>query len=126
LPTAAYSEKDAIYMNLERRPQSTVRATFAPGEAKEDWLVILQLAEKFGFDLGFKNLSELRKNLAQSHSAFANFEKISKSNWINSTALKEEFLEEKLAVKNFDFYLTNPIARASRTLNKCSTEFSQS
>jgi NADH-quinone oxidoreductase subunit G len=124
LPTTAYSEKDAIFVNLEGRPQSTARATFAPGEAKEDWSVILQLAKKFGFDLDFKNLSELRKQMSQEHQSFANLEKITKANWINSKAFSGEFLEEKLSAKNFDFYLTNPIARASRTLNKCSAELS--
>lgn len=122
LPSAAYSEKDAIFINLEGRAQSTSRAIFAPGEAKEDWQIILELAQKFGFDLGFKKLDELRILLASSHKTFANLQNISKTNWIKSEEVKSDFSTEKLMVKNFDFYLTNPIARASRTLNKCSAE----
>jgi NADH-quinone oxidoreductase subunit G len=126
LPTAAYSEKDAIYVNLEGRPQSTKKAVFAPGEALEDWKIILALAEKLGVDLGFKNLSELRKMMTSEFSAFANLEKINKAAWSNSVeAISGNFLEQKLLTKNFDFYLSNPIARASRTLNKCSIELNK-
>lgn len=121
-PASAYSEKDAIYVNLEGRPQSTSRAAFAPGEAVDDWQIILQLAQKLGIDLGFKNLSELRESLASSHPIFANLEKISKATWVKSHELKGDFATKKLLIKKFDFYLTNPIARASRTLNKCSSE----
>ena len=122
LPAAAYSEKDAIYVNLEGRPQSTIHAAFAPGEAKEDVQIIIELAKKLGVDLGFKNLSELRKELAKAHEIFSKMEKISKTHWVKSHELKGDFSDRKLAIKKFDFYLTNPIARASRTLNKCSVE----
>jgi len=122
LPASAYSEKKAIYVNLEARPQSTTQAAFAPGDAKEDVQIILELAKKFGFDLGFKNLAEIRENLAKTQAIFANLEKTFKSSWTKSHDTSDNFVEENLAAKNFDFYLTNPIARASRTLNKCSAE----
>ncbi len=106
LPTAAYSEKEATYINLEGRAQATTRAVFAPGEAKEDWKVLSELAKEFGFDLGVK----------------PDFEELLKASWIKSHEVVGDFSAEKIATKNFDFYLTNPITRASRTLNKCSTE----
>jgi NADH-quinone oxidoreductase subunit G len=122
LPGTAYSEKDAIYVNLEGRSQSTNKAAFAPGHAKEDWKIILELAEALGVDLGFKNLSELRKLMALENEVFANLEKISQAKWVKSGEVSGNFSSAKLLAKEFDFYLTNPIARASRTLNKCSTE----
>ncbi|MBP7709948.1 MAG: NADH-quinone oxidoreductase subunit G [Rickettsiales bacterium] len=115
LPATAYSEKDAIYINLEGRAQSTSHAAFAVGLAKEDWKIILELAQKLGVDLGFSNLAEIRKSLPQ-------LDKISKATWVKSGEIKGEISGEKLLAKEFDFYLTNPIARASRTLNKCSAE----
>lgn len=105
LPAAAYSEKEAIYFNLEGRAQKTAQAAFTPGEAKEDWQILSELAKAFGFDLGDK----------------PNFESISNPVWIKANSDSKEFLNEKISVRNFDFYLTNPIARASRTLNKCSS-----
>ena len=122
LPGTAYSEKDAIYVNLEGRSQSTNKAVFAPGHAKEDWKIILELAEALGVDLGFKNLNELRKLMALENEVFANLEKISQAKWVKSGEVSGNFSSAKLLAKEFDFYLTNPIARASRTLNKCSTE----
>jgi NADH-quinone oxidoreductase subunit G len=123
LPATAYSEKDAIYINVEGRAQSTTKAAFAPGHAKEDWKIILELAQKLSVDLGFKNLSELRKLMALENEIFANLEKISQAKWIKSGEVSGSFASAKLLAKEFDFYLTNPIARASRTLNKCSSEF---
>ncbi len=122
LPATAYSEKDAIYVNLEGRPQSTKKANFALGSAAEDWKIIVDLAQKLSIDLGFTNLVELRKALSSAKPIFSNLEKISKANWIKSGDIKNDFSEKKLTAKEFDFYLTNPIARASRTLNKCSVE----
>jgi hypothetical protein len=64
----------------------------------------------------------LRRAIRIAYPIFANLEKISKATWIKSAEIKNDFSDKKLAVKDFDFYLTNPIARASRTLNKCSVE----
>jgi NADH-quinone oxidoreductase subunit G len=121
LPAAAYSEKNAIYINLEARPQSTMQAAFSPGESREDCSIILELAKKFGFDLGFKNLEEIRESLAKKHVIFTNLDTAFKNHWIKSHEVAGDLSSENLSVKNFDFYLTNPIARASRTLNKCSS-----
>jgi len=106
LPAAAYSEKEATYFNLEGRAQKTAQAAFMPGEAKEDWQILSELAKEFGFDLGDK----------------PNFESITNPVWIKAGAGANDLASGKISLRNFDFYLTNPIARASRTLNKCSAE----
>jgi NADH-quinone oxidoreductase subunit G len=122
LPASAYLEKDAIYVNLEGRAQSTKRAIFAPNLAKEDLQIIIELARKFAINLGFQNHDEARKDLAATSTTFANLEKISKAAWKKSSDANANFSETKISTKNYDFYLTNPIARASRILNKCSVE----
>jgi len=121
LPAAAYSEKDAIYVNLEGRAQSTKRAVYGPGLAKEDLQIIIELARKLSIDLGFQNLDEVRKIMAANSATFANLEKITKASWKKISEVKGE-LSAKIAPKKYDFYLTNPIARASRILNRCSNE----
>ncbi len=119
LPAAAYSEKESIYVNLEGRPQLTSKAVMPLGEAQEDCQIILELAKKLNLDLGYKNLAELRKSLIAANPIFANLDKITKATWINSESAAGELDAEKFFVKDYNFYLTNPIARASRTLNKC-------
>jgi len=119
LPACAFSEKEATYVNLEGRPQMTSRAVFAQGEAVEDWQIILELGQNLGVDLGYKNLIELRKELAAAYPIFANLDKISKAELVKSENISGQLLEEKLLTKDYNFYLTNVIARASRTLNKC-------
>lgn len=119
LPACAFSEKEATYVNLEGRPQMTSRVVFAQGEAVEDWQIILELAQNLGLDLGYKNLVELRKEMAAAYPIFANLDKISKAELVKSENISGQLLEEKLLAKDYNFYLTNAIARASRTLNKC-------
>ncbi len=120
LPAAAFSEKEATYVNLEGRAQNTVRAVFAPNEAKEDWQLIVQLAQKLGIDLGFKNLAELRNKMAELNAVFAHVDQVYPASWTSSSKVEGNLDEsEKLMVKDYNFYLTNPIARASRPLNKC-------
>ena len=119
LPAAAYSEKESIYVNLEGRPQLSSRAVLAPGEAQEDCQIIIELAKKLNLDLGYKNIAELRKSLVTANPIFANLDKITKAAWINSEVAVGELDSEKFSIKDYNFYLTNPIARASRTLNKC-------
>ncbi len=119
LPACAFSEKEATYVNLEGRPQMTSRVVFAQGEAVEDWQIILELGQNLGVDLGYKNLIELRKELAAAYPIFTNLDKISKADLVKSENISGQLLEEKLLAKDYNFYLTNVIARASRTLNKC-------
>lgn len=123
LPATAYVEKEAIYVNVEGRPQTTARVAFPLGEAKEDWEIFAILAHKFGVELGCENLAQVRNELAGFDAGLVNFNRVMKKNWVKSEDVKEELDNEKSAlVQDFDFYLTNPIARASRILNKCSGE----
>jgi NADH-quinone oxidoreductase subunit G len=123
LPSATYVEKDAIFVNCEGRAQSTARAVFAPGEAKEDLTIFVELAKELGVDLGFDNLAQARAKLFEKHAHMSNFDKIATAKWQNSHAALGDLSEEKVVIQHFDFYLTNPITRASRTLNRCSSEF---
>ena len=63
LPSAAYTEKDAIYVNTEGRPQMTARAVFPPGDAREDWKIVRALSGVLGQSLPFNTVNELRAKL---------------------------------------------------------------
>src|SRR5581483_11505138 len=63
LPGAAYPEKSAIYVNTEGRPQMAARASFPPGEAREDWAVLRALSDVLGHRLPYDSLGQLRRAL---------------------------------------------------------------
>lgn len=123
LPASAYTEKSGIYVNTEGRVQMTERAAFAPGEAKEDWAIIRALSDVLEHKLPFDSLAELRKSL------FENFPHMANINAIKAGDIKEikklASKPVKLSKQAFsslikDFYLTNPIARASAVMAECS------
>ncbi len=119
LPSSAYSEKDAIYINLEGRIQKTTKAVSAPNLAKDDWQIILELAEKCGVNLGFTNISELRIALAEALKFNLEIDSKIKANWCKSEEISNPNPPQEIIEKDYNFYLTNPIARASITLNRC-------
>ena len=123
LPAAAYTEKAVTYVNTEGRAQMTARATFPPGEAKEDWAILRALSEALGVTQPWNNLAELRRAMyaAAPHLAIldqvfpADAAMLSDLGKGEGRASNEPFLSPVR-----DFYLTNPIARASRTMAECS------
>ena len=101
LPAAAYTEKNATYVNTEGRAQQTKRAVFAPKDAKEDWQLISELAEALKINLGFKDLASLRKLLEKENPIFGNLNQVTVNKWVESTKINssENFSDDKLLVK---------------------------
>lgn len=123
LPGAAYTEKSGIWVNTEGRVQVGNRAGFAPGEAREDWAILRALSDVLGKKLPFDSLSALRGQLYVAHPHLAETDEIvaGKAADIEALAGKTGSLTKSAfasAVK--DFYLTNPIARASAVMAECS------
>ncbi len=110
LPSAAYTEQDGYYTNLEGKLQKAFKANYPPGEAKEDWLIINDLANKIKNKTLYKNKDYLIDSLI-------NFLKINKKNTLNN--LNQKLLEEKIDLDYIDYYHSNVIARASKTMNEC-------
>ena len=123
LPSLAYSEKLATYVNLEGRAQRTKRAVFGPGLAKDDVEIFVELAQKMNLDLGFKNADEVREQLALLNEVFSNIDQITKANWTKTEEVNSDFAGKLITAKSYDFYLSGgAITRASRILSKCSAE----
>ena len=120
LPGAAYTEKDALYVNTEGRPQMTARAVFPPGEAREDWKIIRALSGVLGQALPFNNANELRAKLftACPHLALIDQVLPADSGAIERLATHggDKTSRERFGEAITDFYLTNPIARASEIM----------
>lgn len=123
LPGAAYTEKSGIWVNTEGRVQVGNRAGFAPGEAREDWAILRALSDVLGKKLPFDSLSALRGQLYVAHPHLAETDEIvaGKASDIEGLAAKTgSLVKSAFASPVKDFYLTNPIARASAVMAECS------
>ena len=119
LPGAAYSEKHGIYVNLEGRVQRSERATFPPGDAREDWTIFRALSDLIGRPLPFDRFDSLRAAMIADTPALGQ-DGIVDFGW-NPPKLKTTASGPvNLPIK--DFYLTNAICRASPTMRRCSEE----
>ncbi|WP_269929753.1 NADH-quinone oxidoreductase subunit NuoG [Aminobacter sp. HY435] len=123
LPAAAYTEKSGTYVNTEGRVQQTTRAGFAPGEAKEDWAILRALSDVLGHKLPFDSLPQLRARLYAEYPHLARIDAVEAGN--SDDIAKVAKLGGRLNKGVFtsvvkDFYLTNPIARASAVMAECS------
>ncbi|THF52328.1 NADH-quinone oxidoreductase subunit NuoG [Allorhizobium terrae] len=123
LPAAAYTEKSGIWVNTEGRVQMGNRAGFAPGEAREDWAVLRALSDVLGKKLPFDSLAQLRQKLYQAHPHFAEVDEIKAGHSADIAAVAKKggnMTQSVFASAVKDFYLTNPIARASAVMAECS------
>ncbi len=123
LPAATYTEKSGTWVNTEGRVQMGNRAGFAPGDAREDWAIIRALSDVLGKRLPFDSLSELRAKLYAAHPHFAEIDTIAPAASGEIAALAQkagEMAKSVFASPVKDFYLTNPIARASAVMAECS------
>ena len=123
LPGAAYTEKSATYVNTEGRAQMTERAVFPPGEAKEDWAIIRALSALAGQKLPYDTLSALRAAMYKDTPSLARLDAVEPAprDGIDALAKKGSPLtKEPFAAPIRDFYLTNPIARASAVMAEMS------
>ena len=123
LPGAAYTEKQGIYVNTEGRVQMANRAAFPPGEAREDWAIIRALSDVLGKKLPFDSLGALRQAIFKATPHLMRIDRIEAgdASAIKTLADKGGSVEKtpfKSAIE--DFYLTNPIARASAVMAECS------
>jgi NADH-quinone oxidoreductase subunit G len=124
LPGAAYTEKSGTYVNTEGRVQLANRAAFAPGDAREDWAILRALSDVLGKRLPFDSLAALRHKLLAEHPHFAALDAIAPSDVAASVAALARIggqpQKEPFIGPIGDFYLTNPIARASGVMAECS------
>jgi NADH-quinone oxidoreductase subunit G len=123
LPAAAYTEKSATFVNLEGRAQATAKAVFPPGDAKEDWAIVRALSGVMGRTLPYDNLAALRAAMYASVPWLAHLDAIAPAapSGIEALAARDGTVgTEPFASGVRDFYLTNPIARASAVMAEMS------
>ncbi len=123
LPGAAYTEKQGLYVNTEGRVQMANRAAFPPGEAREDWAIIRALSDVVGRKLPYNSLAALRQAIFKAVPHLMRIDGIAagKPADLKSLAGKAGGIEKApFKASIADYYLTNPIARASAVMAECS------
>ncbi|KAI9184176.1 ndufs1 NADH-ubiquinone oxidoreductase subunit [Blastocladiella emersonii ATCC 22665] len=134
LPGSAYTEKNATYVNTEGRAQHTTAAVSAPGAAREDWTIIRALSEVAGNPLPYDDVEAVRDRMAEVSPTLVAYHGREPATAVSVTAAIQAALAGKAAPKASgiplaaivdDFYLTDPISRASSTMAKCSAKFSK-
>uniref|UniRef100_A0A670IP19 NADH-ubiquinone oxidoreductase 75 kDa subunit, mitochondrial n=1 Tax=Podarcis muralis TaxID=64176 RepID=A0A670IP19_PODMU len=127
LPGAAYTEKAATYVNTEGRAQQTRVAVTPPGMAREDWRIIRAISEIAGMTLPYDTLDQVRSRLEEVSPNLVRYDDVEEANYfsqanelskaVNQKLLGDPLVPPQLTVK--DFYMTDPISRASQTMAKC-------
>jgi NADH-quinone oxidoreductase subunit G len=119
LPGAAYTEKDATYVNTEGRPQRAQRAGFPPGSAREDWKILRALSAKLGRPLPYNTIEQVRVRMAAINPMFGKIGVVVPAPW--SVFGEDGAMDNApFAYPIVNFYMTDPISRASETMAKCS------
>ena len=114
LPGAAYTEQDGYYTNLEGKIQKAFKASYPPGDAKEDWQIINELAE-------FMNNRKLFNDKEELDSSMLNYLKLQseKQTEQNSNNSNSDFNNENLKIEIKDYYFSNVVAKSSKTMIEC-------
>ncbi len=118
LPGAAYTEKNATYVNTEGRVQRTRLAVFPIGEAKEDWTILRALSEALDIKLPYDTLSEVRQRMIEINPVFGSDDQATGGDW-GAFGAKGSLNGESFISPISNFYMTDPISRASETMAQC-------
>ena len=120
LPGAAYTEKNATYVNLEGRVQRGQLAVYPPGDAREDWKIIRALSDALNAKLSYKTLADVRQGLVKANPVFQGIDDIQPATWGEFGGSGEVSGAFTYPIANF--YMTDPISRASATMAECTEE----
>ena len=122
LPSAAYTEKNGLYMNLEGRVQRANQASYPVGDAREDWRIVRALSDLVGKTLPFDTLAQLRQNLFTDYPVFAELNTVRPLPWQAFAASTGKASTAAFEPTITNYYQTCAISRASNTMAECTTE----
>ncbi len=118
LPAAAYTEEGGLFVNTEGRPQIAQRAGFAPGQAKESWAILRALSAEMDATLPYDSLASLRQALVSAHPHLGKVDQVVENDWMPTA--QGTLASAPFSYAIADFYLSNPIARASSLMAELS------
>ncbi len=118
LPGAAYTEKNGTYVNTEGRVQLGRMATAPVGDAKEDWTILRALSDVLGVSIGVSTLGDVRRRLVEVNGVFDRVDEVVAAPWAafgGAGAMGGQAFVPPMT----NFYMTDPISRASETMAHC-------
>ncbi len=119
LPSATYTEQNGLYENLEGRIQEGKKASYPIGEALEDWKIFNRIIKKLNINEKSLNFDELRKEVLKTVKNFSEINELPKKSVIKTNNIETSFFNEKISVRELDYYYTNSISRSSKTMSEC-------
>ena len=119
LPSAAYTEQDGLYENLEGRVQECKKASYPIGEALEDWKIFNLIIKKTGMNDNLLNFEKLRKEVINLLPNFTKLNDLPSFNGSKINQNKSDFFSEQINIKEIDYFYSNSISRASKTMSEC-------
>jgi len=143
IPSPAYTEQDGLFINLEGRLQQCIKATYPPGNSLEDWKVFNLLNKRLTNKELFKNFHQLRQETLKQVKNHSDFDLLPKTKIkelqqksgefkypflgsLRSADQRVSYIDEFITIKEVDYYFSNSIARASKTMSNCRAERSKS
>ena len=119
LPSAAYTEQNGLYSNLEGRVQECKKASYPIGESMEDWKIFNLILKKLGKIDNLNNFEKLRTESINSVINFSTIDNLPKRTMKKSEKINSDFINEEIFIKKLDYYFSNSISRASKTMSEC-------
>jgi NADH-quinone oxidoreductase subunit G len=119
LPSAAFTEKDGTYVNMEGRIQKSYKSSFPLDGAKEDWKIFSELTNLFGKQIDYNNFNELQNLLIKEYPVFKDLDQIPQKDFKNLIIKDLAKIDRKIKIDEIDYYKTNIVARSSPTMSEC-------
>ena len=119
LPSAAFTEQNGLYSNLEGRVQECKKASYPIGESLEDWKIFNLILKKLGKTDNLDNFENLRKEAINSIKNFSQINDLPKRIINKNNKIDSEFFSEEVFIKKLDYYFSNSISRSSKTMSEC-------
>ena len=119
LPSAAYTEQNGLYENLEGRVQECKKASYPIGESLEDWKIFNRIIKKIGITENLTNFDQLRKEVLNTIPNFSEINHLPSLSEIQNKNIQSNFISEDVSIRELDYYYTNFISRSSKTMSEC-------
>ena len=119
LPSAAYTEQNGLYSNLEGRVQECKKASYPIGDSLEDWKIFNLILRKLGKIDNLNNFETLRNEATNSIINFSQLNDLPKKIINKNEKIISNFISEEILIEKLDYYYTNSISRASKTMSEC-------